>query len=510
VKSLRFALAALISSGIVAASALAAVSMWGSWSAGAAAERAFVSKDVTADILPPPLYLIELRLVLSQAVEGSLPPDKAQAEATRLEKEYRERVDYWKAHPPFGLEAQLLGAQHEAGERFIESSRQVLKAVASGDAGGAQAALKSAHESYLQHRAGVDVTVKASTAFADDAAARFESTSRHVAAAQWAVFAVAAVLLLALGRWAWRSVWSAVGGEPAQAAAVANAVAAGDLSVKVPVAPGDRHSIMAAMAAMCERLSQVVSTVRTSSDAIATGSQQIAHGNTDLSQRTEEQAANLEQTAASMEQLTTALRSSAEAARNAAQQAVAASSAATQGGETVQQVVSTMGEIAESSQRISQIVGVIDSIAFQTNILALNAAVEAARAGEQGRGFAVVASEVRALAQRSAEAAKEIKSLIGGSVERVEGGTRLVHEAGRRMGELVERVQQVAELIGHMGQSSEEQTAGVDQINTAVSQLDQVTQRNAALVHESAAAADSLQAQAQRLAAAVGVFQLPA
>jgi methyl-accepting chemotaxis protein len=507
-KSLRFALAALIASGIVAASLLTVVSVWGEASAGSAAQRTFVAKDVTADILPPPLYLIELRLVLSQAVEGSLPPDKAQAEAARLEKEYRERVAYWTAHPPFGLEAQLLGAQHQAGERFIEASRGVLKAVAAGDAAGAQGALKSAHDLYLQHRAGVDETVKASTAFADDAAARFEATSQRVAWSQWAVFGAATLLLLGLGRWAWRSVWSAVGGEPAQAAAVANAVAAGDLTVTVPVAGGDRHSVMAAMAAMCERLSQVVSSVRAGSDAIATGSQQIAHGNADLSQRTEEQAANLEQTAASMEQLTAALKSSAEAARSAAQLAVSASSAAAQGGEAVQQVVATMEQIAESSQKIGQIVGVIDSIAFQTNILALNAAVEAARAGEQGRGFAVVASEVRALAQRSAEAAKEIKLLIGSSVERVEGGTRLVHDAGRRMGELVERVQRVADLIGEMGRSGDEQTAGLDQINQAVAQLDEVTQRNAALVEESASAADSLHAQAQRLSTAVGVFRL--
>ena len=507
-KSLRVALAALIASGVVAASILTAVSVWGAASARSAALRTFVAKDVTADILPPPMYLIELRLLLSQAVEGSLALDKATSEAARLEKEYRDRVAYWTEHPPYGLESRLLGAQHQAGNQFLDASRAVLKAVGAGDSLGALTALRGADALYLQHRAGVDETVKASTAFADDAAGRFEATSSQAAWAQWLVFAAAAVTLLALGRWAWRTVWCAVGGEPAQAAAVANAVAAGDLTVEVPVPEGDRSSIMAALATMCEQLAQVVSTVRSSSDSIATGSHQISRGNTDLSQRTEEQAANLQQTATSMEQLTATLRSSAEAAHDAAGLAASARSAASEGGQVMQKVVATMDQISESSQKIGQIVGVIDSIAFQTNILALNAAVEAARAGEQGRGFAVVAGEVRALAQRSAEAAKEIKQLIAASVASVEDGTQLVRDAGRRMGELVERVQHVGGLIDDMGRSSTEQTAGMDQINTAVSQLDRVTQNNAALVEESAAAAASLHVQAQRLVSAVGVFRL--
>ncbi|MEW6479896.1 MAG: methyl-accepting chemotaxis protein [Pseudomonadota bacterium] len=256
------------------------------------------------------------------------------------------------------------------------------------------------------------------------------------------------------------------------------------------------------------RMLGVVSSVQQSALQIETASQEISTGNHDLSMRTEQTASNLQETAASMEQLNTTVRNSADAARQASQMAVANAEVAARGGQVVGQVVSTMSEIHHSSQKINDIIGVIDGIAFQTNILALNAAVEAARAGEQGRGFAVVAGEVRSLAQRSAEAAKEIKGLIGTSVEKVETGTRLVAEAGTTIDDVVANAQRVADIIGEITAATSEQSQGISQVHTAVSQLDQMTQQNAALVEESAAAAESLKDQAQRLTEAVKIFSV--
>jgi len=294
-----------------------------------------------------------------------------------------------------------------------------------------------------------------------------------------------------------------------RAQAAAEAIAEGDLVRPVNDEGRDEVAqLMAAMGRMAEALRRIVGEVRQSSDSIATGSTQIATGNVDLSQRTEEQASNLQQTAASMKQLTTTVRTNADTARQASTLAGQASAVARQGGEVVGQVVHTMEAITGASRRIADITGVIDGIAFQTNILALNAAVEAARAGEQGRGFAVVAAEVRSLAQRSADAAKEIKGLIGDSVGKVQDGSRQVGEAGRTMEDIVRQVQQVAELIGRISAATEEQTQGIAHVGDAVQQLDQVTQQNAALVEQSAAAAESLKQQARRLVEVVGAFRL--
>jgi methyl-accepting chemotaxis protein len=305
-----------------------------------------------------------------------------------------------------------------------------------------------------------------------------------------------------------RSLARQLGAEPAELGSVAARVAQGDLGPVQGAAEAPQGSVLASLGAMQQSLSRVVGQVRAASDSIATGSSQIASGTVDLSQRTEEQASNLQQTAASMEQLSAAVKNSASTAQQAKQLAGAASAVAQRGGEVMGGVVQTMEDISASSQRIADIIGVIDGIAFQTNILALNAAVEAARAGEQGRGFAVVASEVRSLAQRSAEAAKEIKQLIGASVEKVDAGSRLVRDAGSTMNDIVEQVRRVSDLIGGISTAAAEQTTGIGEVNGAMSNLDQATQQNAALVEQSAAASDALKHQAVQLAELVSVFRL--
>jgi len=298
-------------------------------------------------------------------------------------------------------------------------------------------------------------------------------------------------------------------GAIAKAVKVAETVAAGDLTSQIDIRSTDETGqLLTALRAMNQSLVTMVSSVRQSSETIATGSSQIATGNADLSSRTEMQASNLEETAASMEELTSTVQQNAETSREAARIAREAKLAAEEGGQVVGRVVQTMQGINDSSRRISDIIGVIDGIAFQTNILALNAAVEAARAGEQGRGFAVVAGEVRNLAQRSAQAAKEIKGLIGESVERVESGTGLVAQAGQSVGQIVEQVARVSQLIEGITLASQEQADGIAQVGHAVAQLDQVTQQNAALVEEGAAAADSLRNQSRQLAELVGTFRL--
>ncbi len=294
-----------------------------------------------------------------------------------------------------------------------------------------------------------------------------------------------------------------------EANALASRIAEGDLSARIDTSRGDEFGqLMRSLARMNEALARMVQQVRQSTDSIATASAEIATGNQDLSVRTEQTSGNLQSTASAMEELTSTVQHSADNARQASQLAASASSVAQKGGAVVQEVVSTMGEINASSKKIADIIGVIDGIAFQTNILALNAAVEAARAGEQGRGFAVVAGEVRSLAGRSAEAAREIKALIGTSVQKVDSGARLVGQAGDTMNEIVQSVRRVADVIGEITAAAGEQSTGIAQVNTSIANLDQMTQQNAALVEQSAAAAQSLREQADQLARAVAVFKL--
>ncbi|WP_460566434.1 methyl-accepting chemotaxis protein [Hydrogenophaga aquatica] len=453
---------------------------------------------------------------ISSAILASDPEERAQrlsAMDQRLQKIYAELA---RAETTF---------QTPQGKALIADT---IKAVQAYEAGLKETAAKVQAEDLMDNRASAEHLLKTVRPVADKAdelmtqmVERKSSNAQRLSEETDAIYANIRVLLMALtaggvlvgiaiGVLLTRRLTRQLGGEPADVAQVASAIAAGDLTSHIDTSRARQGSVVHAMSQMQDSLRQVVGTVRSSSDSIATGAGQIATGNADLSQRTEEQASNLEETAASMEELSSTVRTNSDTAQQAAQLAQSASGVAVKGGEVVDQVVSMMEQINESSRKIADIIGVIDGIAFQTNILALNAAVEAARAGEQGRGFAVVASEVRSLASRSAEAAKEIKALITDSVQQVETGTQLVDAAGSTMEEIVTQVKRVADLIAEINAASQEQTSGIDQINNAVMQLDQVTQQNAALVEQSAAAADSLNQQARQLVHAVAVFKLQA
>ncbi|CAN5378939.1 methyl-accepting chemotaxis protein [soil metagenome] len=411
-----------------------------------------------------------------------------------------------QALPTSPDEQKLLDKVNEVRKQYIGARDAIMAAKAAGNSAEANRIYEgdfttlapiyvASMQGYLDHqRKSIDTAAQVI-----EASATTGETSIAILGGLALLFGVTTALSLT------RSITRPIG----EAAELADAVAKGDLSHAVRVEGKDEvASLMGSLAAMNANLHGIVTQVRESADSIEMASGEVATGNNDLSSRTEQQASALEETAASMEELSSTVRQNADNAKKANQLALGASSVAVKGGDVVGQVVDTMKGINDSSRKIADIISVIDGIAFQTNILALNAAVEAARAGEQGRGFAVVASEVRSLAQRSAAAAKEIKTLISTSVERVEEGTALVDQAGVTMKEVVSSIKRVTDIMGEISAASAEQSAGVSQVGEAVTQMDQATQQNAALVEESAAAAESLKAQAQQLVQAVAVFKL--
>ncbi|MQA38897.1 methyl-accepting chemotaxis protein [Rugamonas aquatica] len=364
----------------------------------------------------------------------------------------------------------------------------------------------------LRRQIVADIATVMAAAQAETAAASAGVNAHASDARLWIVLqAVLSFAVSVLIAWAnTRLLLKQLGGEPAYATEIANKIAEGDLAIDVEVKSDDKTSLLHAIKAMRDSLSSIVGQVRQGTDMIATASSEIASGNRDLSSRTEHQAESLEKVATAMEELTSTVKQNAGNAQQANVLAVSASEVSEQGGHVMEQVTVTMASINESSKKIVDIISVIDGIAFQTNILALNAAVEAARAGEQGRGFAVVATEVRNLAQRSAAAAKEIKSLIDDSVEKVGTGSELVHKAGETMHEVVASVKRVTEIMGEISGASMEQTAGIEQVNDAIGEMDSMTQQNTALVEQATAAAQELQDQASSLAHVVDVFKLDA
>ncbi|WP_279757082.1 methyl-accepting chemotaxis protein [Mitsuaria sp. GD03876] len=410
---------------------------------------------------------------------------------------------------------QALDGRADAGARLLRDfdayygasveTVEMILGLRTGDQAGAVARMQGAQKAFEQALAAARTDAREGL---DGALARAEGGVRAGLSVTVGC-GVVVVLCLALGSWLLIvGVWRQLGGEPEYARQVMRRMAEGDLSQRIEVARGTDHSLLAAVRDMARGLSGLVAEVRGGTESIGVASRQIAAGNQDLSGRTERQAGSLEETSSHMRQLTEAVHQSADAASQANQLAGNAAAVALKGGEVVGRVVSTMEEISASSRRIGDIIGTIDSIAFQTNILALNAAVEAARAGEQGRGFAVVAGEVRALAQRSAEAAREIKTLIAASMEGVDAGSRLVRDAGDTMRDIMTSAQRVSDIVGDITAASLEQSTGIGQVNQSIVDLDRMTQQNAALVEEAAAAAQSLEQQADGLESAVAIFKL--
>lgn len=475
-------------------------------SSSSAAERVFTAKDVTADILPPPMYLIEARLLAARVLDGSLSVNQGTADFARVQREYEQRFAYWTANKPYGLERHLLGKQHESAQALLLVLRtRVFEPLARGDAASAQAGLPAVDAAYEAHREAVDVTVSASLAFAEQQTVAYETAVDAVTRSNLIALLASTFLLISVFFWMVRHVWSSMGAEPHVLASLACAVASGDLRRQVRT--DHPRSVAGSLEAMRLRLREIVAATDESAREVVMAANQIAVGNHHLSERTQSLAHSVQEFHQSMKSLTDSVNAEAQVARSADELAVSASQVARLGGDAVAEVVLRMADITGSSRKITDIIAVINSIAFQTNILALNAAVEAARAGEQGRGFAVVASEVRSLAGRSAQASQEITGLIEASTRNVAAGSEQVDSAGNTMETIQERFREVSRLIELITESTVQQSGSIKGMMESVNSLDHLNQQNAALVEEAAASATSMQQQARVLAESVAVFK---
>ena len=493
----------LVSSGIIGISSLG--------SANSSLKSIYEDRLVPVTQLNTVLRLMaENRMVVAESMNGD--PSVVSKRMDEVDRRVGEIGGIWNAY----MATTMTPEEKALAEKSVESRNRYVSdglkpTVEALRAANVQMAMELLQGPMSQHYAAFQEQFDALIQLQADIAKReYEKTqSLYIAVRNISIIAILAGLVLAglIGLWLIRAI-----SVPLQEAIrFAKSVAEGDLSRTIEIKTTDETGqLLAVLKSMSESLARTVGQVRIATDTIGVASREIATGNADLSSRTESQASSLEETASSMEELTSTVKQNADNARQANQLVVSASGIAARGGEVVGQVVDTMGSIKESSRKIVDIIGVIDGIAFQTNILALNAAVEAARAGEQGRGFAVVASEVRSLAQRSAGAAKEIKELIGDSVEKVETGGKLVDQAGRTMDEIVTSVKHVADIMNEITAASQEQSAGIEQVNQAITQMDEMTQQNAALVEQAAAAAQSMQEQSLKLAQAVAIFKLEA
>ncbi|MCV2349936.1 methyl-accepting chemotaxis protein [Paucibacter sp. Y2R2-4] len=513
-QSLRTRFALMIGANVMATAVLLGQAVYSFERLHEDAERSFVAKDVVADILPPPMYLIELRLLLSEAVEGSISLEQSKQELKRLQSEYQARVQYWTENPPYGLQKQLLGEQHQSAQQILEQAKSlVLDPLERKDAEAAKAGLQTVHQSYLQHRRAVDGTVTAGTTFAETATQSFSQARRNGILAMVLVGGLAA---LGVGGSLW-ALQRTIMGSLKKASSIARTVADGDLRMQEAGSGKDRppmpsrnelRSLRHDIHQMVLRLRELISRVQQGAQHVETNSRSISQANAELSARALLEVHDLEQASEALQAMDQQAKLGASSASQANERSSQAAKLARQGSADMQAVVGAMQEIEQSSRRIADITGVIDSIAFQTNILALNAAVEAARAGEAGRGFAVVASEVRTLAKRSADAALEIKQLIQGSSVQVERGAGAVQHTRSTIDEMVEQVAEVSRLIQGSSHELQQQLGSIASLNQLLDGIAHRIRENSEMVDRTASESAELQTEGIDLNEAAQRFKL--